>query len=143
MKQKSRKTCSLGGKPIRDAKTSFKVRVTKRDVNKAKQARSMSCAIAKGASRTANIVSVRIGVKVALIEFKDHVERYEIQKGDTERIRAFDYAKYFQPGTIELMPPTRRLGIHTVNHKKKPNPSGPSGLHVKRRTPLRHMWRTP
>lgn len=137
---KSRATRSLAGKPIMDAKAPMKVKVTRRDINKAKKASPMSCALAKGLTRDEHIVSVRVGVKVALVEFKDRVVRFELKPQDTEKIRAFDYARYFEPGIVELMPPKKKLGIHTINHRKKP--SGPnSGIHVTRRKPMRHVWR--
>lgn len=136
---------SLNKKPISDAVSPLVFSVTRRDVNKGKTQDPMSCAIAQGLNCKKDVVSVRIGQRVALVEYKDRVVRYEIDKEDTRKIAAFDAARYFQPGQYTLKIPTKKiLGVHTVNHRKKTKSragQNTGGTHASRRKPIRHAWR--
>lgn len=146
MTKKKVRCNSLNKKPISDATEPFRVKITSRDVKKGSKTNPMSCALARGMTRSDKIVSVRIGAEVALIEYKKEVKRYNLKREDTKKIRAFDNSGYFQPGEYELVPPKKKLGVHTIGHKKKKRksssgPSGPSGVSVARRPPQRHVWR--
>ncbi len=135
----SRKT-TLNGKEIVDATEPLTISVTKRDLKKARQRNPMCCALAQGCAHLDGVVSSRIGTKIALIELEDKVQRYAVQPEDTEKIRAFDNANYFQAGTYTLVPPEKKLGVHTVGHHKKYK-SGPSEKRVSQQPPLRHVHR--
>lgn len=140
-KVKSRASRSLAGKPISDAKIPIDIYVSKKDGAKGKKRNPMSCAIARSMLNKEHVVSVRIGAKIALVEYKDRVIRYGLDNDDSDKIRLFDRTKYFKPGRVHLIPPKTKLGVDTVKHQKKKNAhSGPSGG-VKRRPALRHVWR--
>ncbi len=131
----------LNGKPIVDAAQGMIVRVTKRDVGKAVQKCPNMCAIANGCMHHSDVISARIGGKVALIELKDKVVRYSIKGEDQKKIRAFDAAKYFQSGTYELVVPKIPLGERTRNHSKKKRGPGVEWKDVYRAKPMRHAQR--
>lgn len=133
---------SINKKPIADATEVLTFSVTRKDVNNGKSKDPMSCAIAQGLNGKKDVISVRIGQRVALVEYRDRVVRYGIRSEDTRKIAAFDAARYFQPGSYMLEIPKKKLSIHTVNHKRKSyRGDSTRGEHVSRRKPTRHAWR--
>lgn len=138
---KKRGPNTLNGKPIVDATKPLPFKVTRRGINQARVACPMTCAIAKGLTRDKRILSVRIGQKLALVETKLVATRYAIRPEDVRKIRAFDKARYFEPGEYKLVPPPEdnKLGVHTVKHHRRKH--GPRGTHLTRRPAIRHMWR--
>lgn len=129
----------VAGKELFDATESMDIRVTRRDLKKAKTKDPMSCALAQGCLHDKHVLSARIGVKIALIEMDDRVIRFSVTPEDAKKIRAFDNANYFQPGTYTLHPPITKLGVHTRGHGRKGN--GVRGKNVYRQAPLRHVQR--
>lgn len=130
---------TVNGKRIIDATGPMTIEVKKCDIKRARRADPMTCAIARGALNGDKIHSVRIGTRVALVEMKDVALRYSIKPEDTEKIHAFDYAGQFSPGKYTLMPPKIPIEKKRKQYKKKK--SGPAGVHIERRPPMRHMNR--
>lgn len=128
---------SIGGKPIRDASEPLTIHVTRKNVRDAKKRAPMTCAIARGLTKDSHVVSVRVGLRIALVEFKKEVVRYGLKPDDSQKIRAFDIAGYFKPDHYTLVPPKIKLGIKTRDHRNH----GKRGQHVSRKTPMRHVWR--
>ncbi len=129
----------LNGKNIVDATEPLAIRVTRKDVNVAKAKSPTTCALAKGCLHDSKVLSARIGVKVALIELDGEIKRYGVLPEDARKIRAFDNAHYFQPGTYTLVPPKTKLGVHTRGHGRKGD--GKPHKDVYRQAPLRHIQR--
>ncbi len=133
----------LNGKVIEDAKENFTFSVTRQDCKKGKQKDPASCALAKGLCRKSGVVSVRIGGRIALVEYKNKVLRFSLKNEDQKKVRAFDAAKYFQPDEYELIPPKVPIGPKTRGHARH-KPTGKHGGEPKtiyRSTPVRHALR--
>lgn len=131
----------LYGKPVLNAEKPFTIRVSARDIKTADKKAPTTCALARGAMHESRVISSRIGQRIALIEFRDRVERYKITPEDSKRIMAFDRAGYFQPGEYTLTPPSDVPHAHPKKSKKHyKKHSGPSGG-VVRKKPIRHMMR--
>ena len=100
----------LNGKPIVDADKPLKINVMRKDIQKADPCDPCNCAVAQSLKRIPNVMNVRVGSTVVLVEKPRKVFRYKLSAEETRRIRAFDNAGYFQPGSYELKPPSRKLG---------------------------------
>lgn len=98
------------GKPIVDSTEDLTLSIAKRHINAAQQSHPGECAIAQCLLKYKGVVDVRIGTGIALVEYKDKVIRYQIDKEDAKKITAFDHANYFQPGTIMFHPPGKKIG---------------------------------
>lgn len=129
----------LNGKIVEDAKLPMCVRVTRRDVSGANQKDPTTCAIARGCMHHNRVLSVRVGGRIVLVEYKDKVVRYSLKSEDQRKVKAFDAARYFQPAIYELIPPTIKLGEKTVNHVRKGD--GKRRKDVWRSAPIRHACR--
>lgn len=143
---KKYKQSKCNGKPLSDATEPMTIMVTARDADRGEKKNPMTCALARGAMHDKHIVAAYIGVKTAVIEFKHSATRFDISKEDVKKIHAFDHAGYFQPGACTLVPPKKKLGIHTVGHRKKSKRIGNSAeskYPVHRRSPVRHLQRHP
>lgn len=129
-------TRTLHHKPIFNATEPLTVRVTNTDISNAKKRHPMVCALARGLTRGPEIISVRVGRKIALVEYEDRVVRYAIPDDEADRVKAFDITGTFAAGEYRLDVPKVR-----VRTKERRRRSGPSGKTVSRRAPLRHAWR--
>ncbi len=135
------KRAKLNGKPIIDATGPMTIKVTRRDVGKAKQGDPTMCALANGALHDQEVISSRIGASVALIEYKKKVVRFSIKPEDQKKIKAFDKANYFQADTYELVPPKVPIGSGTKNHKAKPRVGKKEWKSVHKMAGTRHAQR--
>lgn len=129
---------TINGKNIHDATSTFTFTVTAFDVLNGAMGDPMSCALARGMASGGAVLSARVGVTVAYLEFKRYVLRFGIRSEDSRRIRSFDNTQRFDAGAYTLVPPSIKRGVGTLGHNRK---SGRSGKHVTRAAPIRHCMR--
>lgn len=107
--KKKRRPGIFHGKPVIIATQPLKLIVTERDIVKAKRKNPEACAMARCALRCSDIVSARIGKCVALLEHKDHFERFSVSTATREMVKEFDANGTFITGEYQLNPPRPRL----------------------------------
>lgn len=128
------------GKLIIDSKIPLVVPISRRDINKAIPRNNQCCAIAQSLKRMPDIEEVRVGKLIVLVEKRELVWRYQIEKEDSKKVEAFDIANYFQPGPITLIPPKRKTESR-IGTKRGSNKREGKARTVYNAIPLRHTLR--
>lgn len=144
-KKPGRHSKMLEGKPIKESQGALTLVVTKRDVITSRRKDPEQCAIARCVIRTQPAIGVRVGKRIALLEYDDHFERYSVAAMTRTMVEGFDKTGTFVTGKYTLLPPAPSGRLTGKGKSKarqtKRGPSGPSGKHVSRYKSERNIYR--
>jgi len=104
------KVTSINEIPIKDAKKSVVLHITKNDVNKGRSKKPGECAAALACKRDFGATEARVHMSRVYLRFNGHWERYKTSGALRSEIVAFDRGGRFEPGEYILlkMEPSRK-----------------------------------
>lgn len=113
------------GKPVRDSKKDYLVKVTATDIRRAVPHSPTKCAIANGCKRVDGVVAATINKSVSYLEFPDEIVRLFTPQAAAREVIALDRGGAFQPGEFWLKAPwpSSRLGKRPGRPRGKANGS--------------------
>lgn len=139
----------MDGLPLVDATEGLTVKLKNIDRIDAEMRNPGNCVVSKAVQRHLgdDVVGVRIGARMAYVNYGDHVKRFVVSCETSDMIRAYDLAGYFPVGvTAKLLPipPSRILGKASGGHTPKKERTMPSSTPVVASRPwLRHLHQSP
>lgn len=100
---------TIDGLPIRNAKRDMVITVSARDISISKKKDHGHCVLAEAIRRHENAADVKVYLSRTFVRFKGSNEylRYETPKSLYREIIAFDRGGSFEPGTYELLKPSK------------------------------------
>jgi len=130
------KSKTFENKPVIDAKNRLYLQVSSDDIRTAKRKDPQCCALARCIIRDKHVLSARVGLKIVLVEYDSHFERYRTNAQAARAVKEFDDKGYFIAEDFWLLPISKsqlntgkRKGNTGTIHK-----SGPSGqAHIKKK----------
>lgn len=139
----------MDGLPLVDSTEGLTVKLKNADRVNAQMRNPGSCVVSKAFQRSLGegVVGVRIGARMAYVNYGTHVERFMVSAETSDMIRAYDLAGYFPVGvTAKLLPipPSRTIGSasggHTPSSGRNQTSKAPA---VTSRPWLRHLHQSP
>lgn len=110
----------IDGLPVKDAKKSIRILVTKKDIKKGKRKTVAGCPVANACCDNAKVLEARVHISRVYLRIDDKCWlRYIVPKNLRDNIAKFDNGSQFTSGTFTL---TKAWPSEVIGSKRKSGP---------------------